>query len=446
MDNIKNLRSSKDKLAVNFGGRSDYVNGIIALEGGVALSGRVRVEGAKNACLPIIAAALLTEERVVLHDIPPLDDVYTMGRVLQALGAPNEYFPEEKKLVIESGKLENAEAPYDLVRRMRASFLVIGPLLARTGRARVSLPGGCAIGIRPIDLHLKGLKSMGAEVVLGHGFIETIADRLKGERIYLDFPSVGATENIMMAASLAEGVTVIENAAEEPEVVDLARFINTMGGRVVGAGTDTIRIHGVPSLSGCEYTIIPDRIEAGTYMVGAAITGGSVTVENVIPAHLTPLIAKLKEAGCDIIEEEVLIHIRRNGPIRAVDLKTLPHPGFPTDLQSPMMALLTVAKGTSVITETVFENRFMHVDELRRMGAHIKIEGHCAVVSGREHLLGAPVRATDLRAGAALVLAGLAATGRTEVSAIHHIHRGYWRFTEKLAALGAKITRTEQLQ
>ncbi|MDW7651939.1 MAG: UDP-N-acetylglucosamine 1-carboxyvinyltransferase [Bacillota bacterium] len=420
------------------------MNGIITVEGGVPLSGRVRVEGAKNACLPIIAAALLSEKQVVLYDIPPLDDVYTMCRVLQALGAHTEYIPAEKKLIIESGKLEKGEAPYDLVRRMRASFLVIGPLLARTGRARVSLPGGCAIGIRPIDLHLKGLKSMGAEVVIGHGYIETITDKLAGARVYLDFPSVGATENIMMAASLAEGITVIENAAEEPEVVDLARFINSMGGRVIGAGTDTIRIHGVQKLSGCEYTVIPDRIEAGTYMVGAAITGGEVTVENVIPAHLTPLIAKLKEAGCDILEEEVLIHIRRNGPIRAVDLKTLPYPGFPTDLQSPMMALLTMAQGTSVITETVFENRFMHVDELRRMGAHIKIESHCAVVSGRERLLGAPVKATDLRAGAALVLAGLAATGRTDVSAIHHIDRGYWQFTEKLAGLGAQIHRTEQ--
>jgi UDP-N-acetylglucosamine 1-carboxyvinyltransferase len=413
----------------------------IRIEGGLALHGRVRTEGAKNACLPIMTAALLCEGQVVLYDIPALDDVMFMCSVLTSLGAQVEYVPDEKKLVIDSTCLTSSEAPYALIRKMRASFLVIGPLLARGGRARVSLPGGCAIGIRPIDLHLKGLKALGAEVVIGHGFIETVAERLQGERVYLDFPSVGATENIMMAAALAEGTTVIENAAEEPEVVDLARFINSMGGRVVGAGTDTIRIHGVSGLHSTEYTVIPDRIEAGTFMVAAAITGGEVTVENVIPTHVVPLIAKLKEAGCDVLEEESLIHIRRNGHIRAVDIKTLPYPGFPTDLQSQMMAFLTMASGTSVITETVFENRYMHVDELRRMGAQVKIEGHTAVVTGREKIFGAPVKATDLRAGAALVLAGLVAEGRTEVDCIHHIDRGYWRFTEKLAALGANIKR-----
>jgi UDP-N-acetylglucosamine 1-carboxyvinyltransferase len=391
-----------------------------------------------------MAAALLCAGRVTLREIPGLQDVYTMCRVLKALGAQTAYNAAERTLLIESGSRLAAEAPYDLVRQMRASFLVIGPLLARTGRARVSLPGGCAIGIRPIDLHLKGLKALGAEVIIGHGFIETVADKLRGERIYLDFPSVGATENIMMAAALAEGTTVIENAAEEPEVVDLARFINAMGGRVSGAGTDTIRIQGVSSLNCTDYTVIPDRIEAGTFMLSAAITGGLVTVENVIPAHLTPLIAKLKEAGCEVVEEAAQIQVSRAGPIRAIDVKTLPYPGFPTDLQSPMMALLTLATGTSVITETVFENRFMHVNELRRMGAHIKIEGHCAVISGRRKLYGAPVKATDLRAGAALVLAGLAAQDRTDVSAIHHLDRGYWRFTEKLAGLGAKIKRLEQ--
>ena len=420
------------------------MSALIKIHGGIPLSGRVRIEGAKNACLPIIAASLLCEDRVVLYDIPPLDDVHTMCQVLNSLGAETEYFPAEKKLTIIAGNVGKAEAPYELVRRMRASFLVIGPLLARYGRARVSLPGGCAIGIRPIDLHLKGLKAMGAEVVIGHGFIETLADKLKGERVYLDFPSVGATENIMMAAALGDGVTVIENAAEEPEVVDLARFINAMGGRVSGAGTDTIRITGVTKLSGTEYTVIPDRVEAGTFMLAAAITGGNVTVENVIPAHITPLIAKLKETECEVEEEESLIHIRRAGAIRAVDLKTLPYPGFPTDLQSPMMALLTIAQGTSVVTETVFENRFMHVDELRRMGAQIKIEGHCAVVSGRERLMGAPVNATDLRAGAALVLAGLAAQGDTLVGNTYHIDRGYWNFVEKLHRLGAKIERIEQ--
>lgn len=415
----------------------------IRIEGGLELQGSVRTEGAKNACLPIMAAALLCEGQVVLNDIPALNDVMFMCSVLTSLGAQVEYLPAEKRLIIDSTRLTSTEAPYSLIRKMRASFLVIGPLLAREGKARVSLPGGCAIGIRPIDLHLKGLKAMGAEVVIGHGYIETVTDRLRGERVYLDFPSVGATENIMMAGALAEGATVIENAAEEPEVVDLARFINAMGGRVVGAGTDTIRIHGVSRLSSTEYTVIPDRIEAGTFMVAAAITGGEITVENVIPTHIVPLIAKLKEAGCDVIEEESLIHIRRNGQIRAVDIKTLPYPGFPTDLQSQMMVLLTLARGTSVISETVFENRFMHIDELRRMGAQIKIEGHTAVVTGREKIFGAPVKATDLRAGAALVLAGLAAQGRTEVDCIHHIDRGYLNFTEKLAALGAKISRSE---
>lgn len=417
------------------------MNEVISIEGGVRLKGRVRVEGAKNACLPIMAASLLCEDRVMLADIPALEDVHTMCKVLDALGARTAYDPVQKKLQIETSTIAETQAPYDLVRKMRASFLVIGPLLARMGRARVSLPGGCAIGIRPIDLHLKGLKALGAEVIIGHGYIETIAPRLRGERIYLDFPSVGATENIMMAAALAEGTTVIENAAEEPEVVDLANFINAMGGRVLGAGTDTIRIEGTTRLSCTDYTVIPDRIEAGTFMVGAAITGGEITVENVIPAHLTSLIAKLKEVGCRVEEEAGLIHISRQEPIRAVDVKTMPHPGFPTDLQSPMMSLLSLAKGTSIITETVFDNRFMHVDELRRMGAQIKIEGNTAVVTGRDKLYGAPVRATDLRAGAALVLAGLAAEGKTEVSALHHIDRGYWQLTEKLQALGARIKR-----
>ncbi len=419
------------------------MSGKIKIEGGQALHGRVRIEGAKNACLPIMAASLLCEGQVVLYDIPPLDDVMYMSRVLTSLGAQVSYEPEEKKLVIDATRIASTEAPYSLIRKMRASFLVIGPLLAREGKARVSLPGGCAIGIRPIDLHLKGLKALGSEVVIGHGFIETVAERLQGERIYLDFPSVGATENIMMAASLAEGTTVIENAAEEPEVVDLARFINAMGGRVVGAGTDSIRIHGVSKLGSAEYTVIPDRIEAGTFMVAAAITGGELTVENVIPTHLGPLTAKLKEAGCDILEEESLLHIRRKDRVNAVDIKTLPYPGFPTDLQSQMMVLLTLARGTSVITETVFENRYMHADELCRMGAQIKIEGHTAVITGREKIYGAPVKATDLRAGAALVLGGMAAQGQTEVDCIYHIDRGYWHFTEKLDALGAKIQRID---
>lgn len=415
----------------------------ITLAGGAALRGRVRAEGAKNACLPVMAAALLCGGEVILSEVPALQDVLSMCRVLECLGARVEFDVPGKKMVIDTSRLTGVEAPYSLIRQMRASFLVIGPLLARMGQARVSLPGGCAIGIRPIDLHLKGLRALGAEVLLGHGFIETIAARLSGQRIYLDYPSVGATENIMMAATLADGTTIIENAAEEPEIIDLACFINAMGGRVAGAGTDTIRIYGVSRLHAAGHTIIPDRVEAGTYMVAAAITGGQVTVENVIPAHLGPLIAKLKETGCDVQAAESSIHVSRRGDIRAIDLKTQPYPGFPTDLQPQLMALLTLARGTSVVTETVFENRFGHADELRRMGAHIRIEGHAAVVAGRERLYGAPVRAGDLRAGAALVLAGLAAIGKTEVNGVHHIDRGYYQLTEKLASLGAAIQRAE---
>jgi UDP-N-acetylglucosamine 1-carboxyvinyltransferase len=414
---------------------------IITMEGGNRLVGQVRVEGAKNACLPIMAAALLCEEQVVLCEIPPLEDVQTMCKVLAALGVQSKFCAADKKLRISAGQLNMNEAPAELVRQMRASFLVIGPLLARTGRARVCLPGGCAIGIRPIDLHLKGLKALGAEVLIGQGFIETTANKLQGQTVYLDFPSVGATETIMMAAALARGVTVIENAAEEPEVVDLARFINSMGGRVIGAGTETVRIYGVSKLYGCEYSVIPDRIEAGTLMVAAAITAGAITIENVIPTHLVPLIAKLRETGCHVLEEDAQVHVSRNSPICAVNLKTLPYPGFPTDLQSPMMALLTLANGRSVITETVFENRFRHVEELRRMGAQIKIEAHCAVVTGRDSLRGTILKATDLRAAAALILAGLAAKGRSQVSQVHHLDRGYWQFTEKLASLGADIRR-----
>jgi len=418
------------------------VNNTITLEGGAPLKGSIRAEGAKNACLPIMAAALLCQGEVTLNDVPAHEDIQVMCQVLGALGARTNYVSAEKKLSIRTPALSNVEAPCTLVRKMRASFLVIGPLLAREGRAKVSLPGGCAIGIRPIDLHLKGLKALGAEVTIGHGLIEASAKRLYGRRIYLDFPSVGATENILMAASLAEGVTTIENAAREPEVVDLACFINAMGGRVTGAGTETLRIQGVSSLGGGRYAVIPDRIEAGTYLLAAAITGGAVNVENVIPAHLVPLIAKLQEAGCEVSEAEGLLQVRRDSPLRAVDIKTLPHPGFPTDLQSPAMAMLTLARGTSIITETVFENRFRHVGELRRMGAKIKIEGHTAIVTGREKIFGAAVKATDLRAGAALVLAGLAASGCTEVSCTHHIERGYFHFVEKLAGLGAKIRRT----
>jgi UDP-N-acetylglucosamine 1-carboxyvinyltransferase len=326
---------------------------------------------------------------------------------------------------------------------MRASFLIMGPLLSRFGNVKISLPGGCAIGTRPIDLHLKGLAVMGADITLGHGYIEASADKLTGDRVYLDFPSVGATENLIMAAALADGLTTIENAAEEPEIIDLANFINSMGGHVRGAGTDTIKVEGVRQLSGCNHTIIPDRIEAGTLMVAAAITGGDIILTNVISDHLRPVEAKLKEAGIQIDSVEEGIRVYKNGSLHTLDLKTLPYPGFPTDMQAQMMAFMCTLPGTSMITETVFENRFMHASELKRLGAKIRIEGRSAVVEGVDRLQGAQVKATDLRAGAALLLAGMVAEGSTEIVDIHHIDRGYENIEEKLRSLGADIIRHE---
>jgi UDP-N-acetylglucosamine 1-carboxyvinyltransferase len=325
---------------------------------------------------------------------------------------------------------------------MRASFLVMGPLLARTGRAVIPLPGGCAIGTRPIDLHLKGFKAMGARIIYGHGCIEAMAGGLTGSSIYLDFPSVGATENLLMAACLAKGNTIIENAAEEPEIVDLVNFLNSMGARIKGAGTKVIRVEGVPRLSGAVHTVIPDRIEAGTFLTAAAITGGDMLVDNVICDHLKPVTAKLREAGVNVEEYESSIRVAGGEQLRPVDIKTMPYPGFPTDMQAQLMAVLSLAKGTSVVTETVFENRFMHANELKRMGARIKIEGRTAIVQGVPRLTGAPVKATDLRAGAALVIAGLAADGESEISNVHHIDRGYDRLEEKLRNLGADIRRS----
>lgn len=415
----------------------------LIITGGGPLHGTVPVSGAKNAVLPIIAASLLAEGPCRLMDIPDLADVTTISEVLTTLGAKVSPLTGGE-MTIDCGQIVNVEAPYEFVRRMRASFLVMGPLLARMGKARMSLPGGCAIGTRPIDLHLKGLAALGASISLGHGRIEASAHkRLTGARVYLDFPSVGATENIMMAAALAKGTTIIENAAEEPEIVDLANFLNSMGARVFGAGTNIIRIDGVERLRGGVHAVIPDRIEAGTYMVMAAATGGDVLVENVIVDHLKPVVAKLLEAGVTISEVDSGIRVQATKPLNAVDIKTLPYPGFPTDMQAQMMALMTAAKGTSVIVETVFENRFMHVNELKRMGANIVIEGHSAVVKGVPRLTGAPVKATDLRAGAALVLAGLIAEGKTEIAAIHHIDRGYENLVDKLRGIGAKIEREE---
>mgnify|MGYP001954073313 CR=1 FL=1 len=375
--------------------------------------------------------------------MPELSDVYTINEVLRYLNADVEF--SENQVTVDASRELKVEAPFEYVRKMRASVLVMGSLLARNGRARVALPGGCAIGSRPIDQHLKGFEAMGAVVKVGNGFIDAeVKGRLKGAKIYLDFPSVGATENIMMAATLAEGMTVIENAAKEPEIVDLANFLNKMGAKVRGAGTGTIRIEGVDILFGAEHTIIPDRIEAGTFLVAAAITKGNVLVKGAVPEHLTSLTAKLEEMGVTIKEEEEGIRVIGPEQLKAVDIKTMPHPGFPTDMQSQMMALLLQAKGTSVITETVFENRFMHVEEFRRMNADIKIEGRSVILNGPANLQGAEVAATDLRAAAALILAGLAADGVTRVTELKHLDRGYVNFHQKLASLGADIERISE--
>ncbi|MEG6617363.1 UDP-N-acetylglucosamine 1-carboxyvinyltransferase [Peptococcaceae bacterium 1198_IL3148] len=411
----------------------------LLIRGGNKLNGTIRVGGAKNAVLPIIAATLLTGEQCRILGVPKLTDVYTIGTVLESLGAKVNM--DDDEMQVTAAEITSSEAAYEYVRRMRASFLVMGPLLARTGKAIISLPGGCAIGTRPIDLHLKGFTALGAKIEYGQGYIEAKTKKLVASRIYLDFPSVGATENIMMAATLAEGTTILENAAEEPEIVDLANFLNSMGAKIKGAGTKVIRIEGQKRLRGTSHNVIPDRIEAGTYMAAAAITGGNVLVDNVIVDHLKPVVAKLKEAGVKIVEEDNGVRVISSGQLKGVDIKTLPYPGYPTDMQAQMMALMTVAQGTSVITETVFENRFMHVNELRRMGAKIKIEGHAAIVEGVPKLSGAQVKATDLRAGAALVIAGLVAEGHTEVSNLNHIDRGYYKLEQNLRQVGADITR-----
>ncbi len=416
----------------------------IIVEESPPLSGRVRVSGAKNSVLPILAASLLSTEKCVLEDVPNLKDVEVLTELLVTLGADVKRV-RRNEVEVNSRHIDNDEVPYRLTGRMRASFLVMGPLLARLGSTRMSLPGGCAIGSRPIDLHLKGFQALGAKIEQGSGYVEAKAERLKGTTIYLDFPSVGATENIMMAATLAEGQTIIENAAEEPEIVDLANFLNKMGADIMGAGTDTIRINGVESMKGARHRVIPDRIEAGTYMVGAAMTGGDILIENVVGFHLHPLIAKLREAGVTIqeVKDETL---RVIGPkeIQQIDIKTMPYPGFPTDMQAQMMAMLSIANGTSVVIETVFENRFMHVDELRKMGANIRIDRRTAIIEGREFLTGAQVNATDLRAGAALIIAGLVAKGKTTIHNVYHIDRGYDQVENKLKNLGAIIYREKE--
>lgn len=416
----------------------------LIVKGGNRLVGAVKTSGAKNAVLPIIAASILGTTPSHLDEVPMLEDVHTISEVLKCLGLSVECSPEKNVLDIDSTEITSYEAPYELVRTMRASFLVMGPLLARIGKARISMPGGCAIGARPIDIHLKGFEALGVKIEQGHGYIEASApEGLKGTSIYFDFPSVGATENIMMAASLAEGTTILENVAEEPEIVDLANYLNKMGAKIRGAGTDTIRIEGVEKLHGADYTIIPDRIEAGTYMIAAAMTGGDIVVENVLPEHQKPLIAKLREAGAVVEEDIDKVRVIGKNPLKAVSIKTLPYPGFPTDMQAQMMAMMVIAEGRSKVTETVFENRFMHVVELNRMGAQISTEGRSAVIDGPSKLTGCDVRATDLRAGAAMILAGLVAEGTTRIGDLHHIDRGYENIVAKLKKLGADIERVD---
>ncbi|MGR6002847.1 UDP-N-acetylglucosamine 1-carboxyvinyltransferase [Bacillus cereus] len=416
----------------------------IIVRGGKRLNGTVRVEGAKNAVLPIIAATLLASDgKNVLSEVPVLSDVYTINEVLRHLNA--EVVFENNQVTIDSSKELNIEAPFEYVRKMRASVQVMGPLLARNGRARIALPGGCAIGSRPIDQHLKGFEAMGAKVQVGNGFVEAYVEgELKGAKIYLDFPSVGATENIMSATTLAKGTTILENAAKEPEIVDLANFLNAMGAKVRGAGTGTIRIEGVDKLYGANHSIIPDRIEAGTFMVARAITGGDILIENAVPEHLRSITAKMEEMGVKIIEENEGVRVIGPDKLKAVDIKTMPHPGFPTDMQSQMMALLLQADGTSMITETVFENRFMHVEEFRRMNADIKIEGRSVIMNGPNSLQGAEVATTDLRLRTALILAGLVSEGYTRVTELKHLDRGYVNFHKKLVALGATIERVNE--
>jgi UDP-N-acetylglucosamine 1-carboxyvinyltransferase len=411
----------------------------IQIRGGRRLKGEVTVEGAKNAALPILLASLLTPEPCVFRNVPHVVDVRTTLKLLAALGTKVE--EQDGSIRIEADRLSRLEAQYDLVKTMRASFLSLGPLLARFGRARVSTPGGCAIGARPVDLHIEGLQKLGANVRLVHGYAEAEATKLRGARIHLDFPSVGATEHLMMVACLAEGTTRIEHAAREPEVIDLAQALSSMGAVISGAGEDVITIEGVPALHGTDFTVVPDRIEAGTFMMAAALTGGDVLVRGARAEHLDAVVLKLREAGIQVQEQPEGLRVIGNGRLRSVDVKTMPDPGFPTDLQAQMMSVLSLAEGNGVVTETIFENRFMHALELNRMGADIKVTGNTAIVRGVGALSGAPVMATDLRASVSLILAGLAAGGTTEVSRVYHLDRGYVRIEQKLSALGADIRR-----
>ena len=415
----------------------------LIIRGGRPLHGHGRVSSAKNAVLPIIVATLLPDSPSTIIDAPHLEDVKTICSVIESLGG--NILLRDNAMIFDTTTVDKTEASYELMSRMRASFLIMGPLLAKKRHAKIALPGGCMIGSRPIDLHLKAFEAMGAKVTVGNGYVEaSVPEGLKGATIYLDFPSVGATENILMAAAVADGKTIIENAAEEPEIVDLVTFLNSMGANIKGAGTNVIRVEGVKHLYGASHTVIPDRIEAGTFIIAAAMAGGDVVVDNVLSEHLKPLLAKLGEAGVKVIKDIDSVRVISDGHIHSTDIKTLPYPGFPTDLQAQFMAMMTIGDGTSTVTETVFENRFMHVGELRRMGANIEVEGRKAIVHGVPFLQGAFVRATDLRAGAALVLAGLAAHGVTEVGDLRHIDRGYDHLVEKLRGLGADIIRVDK--
>ncbi|HFD3584685.1 TPA: UDP-N-acetylglucosamine 1-carboxyvinyltransferase [Enterococcus faecium] len=419
----------------------------IIVRGGNQLNGTVRIEGAKNAVLPILAASLLAEEGITtLDNVPILSDVFTMNQVIRHLNVDVDFDEQKNQVTIDASRQLEIEAPYEYVSQMRASIVVMGPLLARNGHAKVAMPGGCAIGKRPIDLHLKGFQALGAKIIQKNGYIEAIADELIGNTIYLDFPSVGATQNIMMAAVKAKGTTIIENVAREPEIVDLANILNKMGAQVYGAGTETMRIEGVDHLHAVNHSIVQDRIEAGTFMVAAAMTQGNVLIADAISEHNRPLISKLIEMGAEIIEEEGGVRVIGPKHILPTDVKTMPHPGFPTDMQAQMTAIQLVAEGTSVVTETVFENRFQHLEEMRRMNAHVKIDGNVAIMDGKHELQGAEVYATDLRAAAALVLAGLKANGITRVRNLNYLDRGYYNFHIKLQQLGADVERVDMDQ
>jgi UDP-N-acetylglucosamine 1-carboxyvinyltransferase len=412
----------------------------LLVNGGAPLVGEIAVSGAKNSALALLAGAILLPGKTILRNVPNLLDVKTMIRVLRALGLRAEYSASQKNTVEIWNEDVRHVAPYELVTKMRASFFIVGPILARKGLAKVPLPGGCAIGSRPVDLHLKGLEALGAKVEMEHGFVIVRASKLKGNKVYIDFPSVGATETVMMAATLAEGETIIENAAREPEINDLAEFLNRAGAKISGAGTEEIHIQGVNSLNPVEYRVIPDRIEAGTFMVAAAITGGDLWVKDLVCEHVEAIIIKLKRIGLEVTVEKDKVRVVSKNGLKATDIKTLPYPGFPTDMQPQFCSLLSVANGTSVVTETVFENRFMHINELKRMGADIRLEGQSTIIRGVPKLSSAPVKVSDLRAGAALVLAGLAARGETIIEdRDHHIERGYENLCQKLSQVGASI-------